>query len=257
LGLKKGSAYSQSNEEEVIQRSLAALPAKTRFCVDIAAGDGITMSNTYSLFKSGWGGLAVEGDGRLFRKLVDRYAKFPRAQFAKTMVTPDTVVPLLKSHSVPRDFDFLSLDIDGYDHFVLQEILGAYRPFLICAEVNEKIPPPLKFTVKYDPAYVWREDHFYGQSLAMLEELARDKRYALIALEYNNAFLVPEEHSAPFPSLSVAEAYRKGYLDKPDRLQRMPWNRDMEALQSLAPTEGLKFVARYFERDAGRYICRL
>jgi hypothetical protein len=73
----------------------------------------------------------------------------------------------------------------------------------------------------------------------------------------NNAFLVPEEHGAHFPALSSAEAYRAGYLDKPDRLKRLPWNRDMEALQSMTPAEGLKFVARYFEKDAGRYICRI
>ena len=257
MGLKRGSAYSHFNEEEIIRQILETLPAKTSFCVDIAAGDGVTMSNTHALFKSGWSGLAVECDGRRFRKLVDRYARFPRAQFAKTRVTPESVVPLLKSHAVPRDFDFLSLDIDGYDHFVLKEILGSYRPFLICAEVNEKIPPPLKFTVKYDPAYVWGGDHFYGQSVAMLEELAQEKNYALIVLEYNNAFLVPVEHGAHFSALSAAEAYRAGYLERPDRLKRMPWNRDMEALQSLTPAEGLKFVDRFFEKHAGRYTCRI
>jgi hypothetical protein len=31
----------------------------------------------------------------------------------------------------------------------------------------------------------------------------------------------------------------------------------MEALQSLTPAEGLKFVDRFFEKHAGRYTCRI
>ena len=42
-----------------------------------------------------------------------------------------------------------------------EEWLTRYRPELICAEVNEKIPPPLKFSVRWDPNYRWSNDHFW------------------------------------------------------------------------------------------------
>jgi hypothetical protein len=64
------------------------------------------------------------------------------------MVTPNNVVSLLLANDTPKEFAFLNLDLDGYDYFVLEQILTHYRPKLICKEINEKIPPPIKFSVK-------------------------------------------------------------------------------------------------------------
>jgi hypothetical protein len=256
-GLKKGLVYSNFDEQKIIRRICSALPLKHKYCVDIAAGDGFHMSNTIDLFQSGWAGLAVEFDAKKFKKLAALYSPFPEAQLFKTKVTPANVVSLFDGAEVPKDFGFLNLDIDSYDYFVLEQILSAYRPLLICAEINEKIPPPLKFTVKYDPAFSWDESHFYGQSLSMLMELAKKKKYALVEVEYNNAFLVPQEHAGKFKSLSAQEGYQLGYSGKKDRLARMPWNKDMEPLQGMKPAEALRFINGYFKKYAGRYTCKL
>lgn len=230
----------------VIEQHLP-ITSETQYCVDIGASDGTSMSNTYSLYSKGWTGLAVEYDAEKFANLATRYKDFPRVQLAKCKVTPGNVLSLLATNSVPRDFDFLSLDIDGYDYFVLEKLLSCYRPKLICAEINEKIPPPIKFTVKYDSSYVWDEDHFYGQSLAQLNGLAEKHKYSLINLHYNNAFLVPSEMCFE-PALSPEEAYRLGYKDKLDRKERWPWNADMEDVLHMEPEVGLAFISKYFEK---------
>jgi hypothetical protein len=174
---------------------------------------------------------------------------------ARLWVTPDNVVQTLRGHGTPADFAFLNLDIDGYDHFVLAALLEEFRPALICAEINESIPPPVKFTVLYDPAYVWAEDHFYGQSLSKLDELAGACGYALVELDYNNAFLVPSERS-PLAGLTPEEAYARGYRDRTDRRELFPWNADMEELHALDTEEQLAFLDRCFARYAGRYELR-
>jgi len=74
------------------------------------------------------------------------------------------------------------IDIDGYDYFVLDELLSAFRPAIICAEINEVIPPPIKFTVKWHPSYVWGENHFFGQSICQLNLLCEKYDYALVEL---------------------------------------------------------------------------
>jgi hypothetical protein len=247
------------NDEEAIIADLFSrgrLPLRHEFCVDVGASDGLTMSNTHFLFAGGWRGLAVEYDPGRFARLAQVHAGTPGLTLARTRVTPDNVVPLLAAYETPRDFDFLSLDIDGYDHFVLDRILSAYRPTLVCAEINEKIPPPVKFTVKFHPDYVWGENHFYGQSLSKLHEQCERHDYAVIRLEYCNAFLVPKEINQ-FEALTAERAYREGYWERPDRLARFPWNVDMDDLQRKSPTEVVGEVERRFARYKGQFECSL
>jgi hypothetical protein len=253
----RNSGASNFGEERIIAEWLARVSPRHRFYVDIAAGDGETMSNTWALAKHGWDGLAVEADAQLFRPLQRTYAKrYPRVKVAREIVTPDNVVALLRAHGVPKDFGVLSLDIDGYDHFVLARLLEEFRPGLICAEINESIPPPVKFTVSYRPDHAWAKDHFYGQSLAMLDDLRARHGYALVQVEYNNAFLLPAE-SSPVATRPPIDVYREGYLARPDRLTRLPWNREMEFLQALPPDEVVAALHARFTRYAGRYVCEV
>lgn len=248
----RGRDFSSLGEEGVVRRILDGLGVESGFAVDIAACDGVTKSNARSLYDAGWAGLAVEGDPVKFAALSRTYRQLPAVSLARLWVTPDNVVPLLRGHGAPRELEFLNLDIDGYDHFVLEALLREFRPALVCAEINEKVPPPVKFTVRYDPAYVWAEDHFYGQSISTLHELAAAFGYALVELHYNNAFLVPSERSV-LPGLSAEEAYARGYLDRPDRLRLFPWNADMEELHALDAPGQVAFLERRFERYRGRY----
>jgi FkbM family methyltransferase len=246
--------YSYLHEETIIDKYLSGLNLENKYCVDIAASDGITMSNTYFLYKQGWAGLAVEYDSQLFTKLAFRYTEFEQVNLSKCMVTPENVVSLMKTHQVPENFSFLNLDIDGYDYFVLDKILGSFRPLLISVEINEKIPPPLKFTVNYNPNYVWNNDHFFGQSISQLNILCEQYNYSLVELHYNNAFLIPQEIS-PAPSLTPEEAYRRGYLEQPDRKNKFPWNADIEQVHNLSPQEALIYITNFFSKYEGEFTC--
>jgi len=250
------SSYSNFNEDAVIAKHLAQSPPTNRYCVDIGAGDGETSSNSCKLFREGWEGLALEYSGATFARLAFRYSGLGRCSLGRFRVTPDNVVSLFKAAEVPSDLGFLSLDIDSYDHFVLEKILEAYRPGLMCVEINEKIPPPVKFAVQWRPDHSWNEDHFYGQSLEILAELCGRFQYTLVDLEYNNAFLVPSK-AATGPARSVRQIYEDGYLKRADRLERLPWNKDMEPLHSLPPEGMLSFINDKFSKYQGRFICRV
>lgn len=220
--------------------------------MDIAASDGVDQSNTFTLYRRGWTGLAVEADPARFRALAAVHARTTGIGLARTLVTPENVVALLQAHDIPREFGFLSFDIDGFDAFVLDALLDAFRPSLICAEINEKIPPPLRFTVLARPGYEYRGDHFFGQSIGELAHLAARHDYDLVQLHYNNAFLVPRERGLG-GGLSAEEAYRAGYAEQPDRRERFPYNADVEPLQTLAPEDAVAFVDRLFADRQGEY----
>lgn len=242
-----------SDEEALVTRYLASLPIAHRYCVDIAAQDGIGGSQTLALFKSGWHGVAVEYDAKVFATLAAFYSAFDEVALVRAKVTPASVRDLLRAAGCPRDFGFLSLDIDSYDYFILEQILAEFRPTVMCVEINESIPPPLRFTVCYDPGQFWRGDHFQGQSIAQCDALCRKHGYQILELHYNNLILIASEVNR-HRALSVEEAYDAGYRNKPDRRQKFPWNADVEALLTLNREDAIAFVNRLFARYAGKYI---
>jgi len=168
------------------------------------------------------------------------------------MVTPKNVLSILSDNDVSKDFDFLSFDIDGYDYHVLNEMLSAYRPKLICAEINEKIPPPIKFSVNFDDSYFWDGTHFFGMSISKVAELCSNHNYSLVELHYNNAFLIPNE-ICPFKGLSAEAAYSNGYKNRQDRRQKFSWNTDMEPVLSMSPSAALDFINQKFSKYAGKF----
>jgi hypothetical protein len=244
------------DEAAVARRLLDRLGIHEGWAVDIAACDGVTKSNSLALYRDGWRGVAIEADPESFSRLARGYRALPRVALVRAWVTPSNVGGLLVACGVPEEFGFLSLDIDGYDHHVLAAVLETHRPRLICAEINEKIPPPLAFSVRYDPGYAWQANAFYGQSLSMLHGLCAPRGYALVELHYNNAFY--QRRDLPLPAdLEPGEAYRVGYLDRPDRLVRFPWNAEWDAVHALADEDKVRFVRDRFAAYEGQYDLRL
>ncbi len=243
------SGFSSLNEESLIRKYFDELLPRDvpRFAVDIGAGDGRVSSNTLAFFIEGWRGLGVEFDARKFSKLARLYQKMPDVYACRLLVTPQNVLPLLEAYHVKEHFGLLSLDIDSYDYWVLDAILSRYRPALVVAEINEKIPPPIKFCVKFKEDFRPLQ-HFFGFSIACLEELCAEHRYTIIELEYNNVFLMPMEFAGAH-ALSPVEAYRRGYLERADRHEKFPRNENMEALHTLTPAEQEQFIRKFF---AGR-----
>ena len=248
------SGFSNFDEEQMLAGFVARLDPEgvARVAVDVGAGDGIRGSNTYALFLQGWRGVGFEGDERRARRLARAYRNLEGVEARQALVTPANVVGLLREHAVPEDFGVLSLDIDSYDYWVLDAVLESFRPRVVIAEINEKIPPPVRFVVGYDPDFRLQH-HFFGYSIASLEELCARHDYALLALEYNNAFVAPRELLGSLEPLDAETAYRRGYFERPDRRERFPRNSDMEALHTLTPEEAVAFLKNFFARHKGKY----
>jgi hypothetical protein len=217
------------------------------FAVDIAAGDGVTSSCTLPLFRDyGWSGLAVECDDARFTLLQHIYARFPRVRTESLRVTPDNVRATLRD--VAMRPAFVNIDIDSFDLAIAVEIAEALQPAIIDIEINEKVPPPIRYATLYSPAFDFTPDHFYGCSINAAFDVLSVRGYVLEAVEYNNAFFVRADFAAQhgIRGTDPETAYAQGYAQRADRLEYFPWNRDMEALQTLAPAQGLEFLARKF-----------
>ena len=249
--------FSRFDEDRILARYISELLPDTNHgtAVDLGAGDGVRWSNTYALFTNGWRGVGVESDSRRFTKLARAYRHYPRVFACRNLVTPHNVVALLQSYEIAKDFEVLSIDVDSNDYWILQATLGVFRPRLIVAEINENIPPPIRFVVKYDRDFQLRH-HFYGCSIMSLADLCRQHDYALLELEYNNAFLAPSEIVRAEPP-DTDTIYRRGYLDRADRKEKFALNFDLDEIHSMSPEAALKFLKDFYARETGKYFLSL
>ena len=116
------------------------------------------------------------------------------------------------STTMPYNFDFLCIDIDGMDYWVLYNVLvhSPFRPQVVCVEFNPTMPsdliyipppPPVgkqqhrrsndasrKDDVEEENAF----NHHHGASLAALVELCTNHDYVLVETTVFNAFFVPQ-----------------------------------------------------------------
>lgn len=245
--------YSNFAEQEIMAGYIRRfhIDEISRSVVDIGASDGMRRSNTLGLFEAGWSGVGFEPDDSNAAKMQRAYKYLDGVEGLHCAVSPGNVAELLAAHSVPKRFGLLSLDIDGNDYWVLDSLLREFRPCLIVSEYNEKIPPPISFVVKYDPEFRMGH-HFFGYSLAKLRGLLVEYDYALLEVEYNNVFLAPAEIAKECRQ-SIAEAYKKGYADRPDRRSIFPQNANMEPLQTLEPEECVRFLEDFYREYDGKY----
>ena len=189
--------HSQFGEDgilaEVLRRidaSPLARPAEApRWCVEFGAWDGIHLSNTRHLVEShGYCAVLIEGDPDRFADLVAN-SPSDRVHAIKAWVAIEgdlRLDALLASTPLPRDFDVLSIDVDGVDHHLWRSLVD-HRPRIVCIEFNPTIPNRVRFVQPPDPSVQW------GSSPRSIVELATDKGYDLVACTQVNLVFTSSE----------------------------------------------------------------
>lgn len=257
--------YSQKNLDKSFAGEAKSLKSATKhiydlnkYCVDIAASNGVEMSSTLQFYRDGWGGIAVEFDPERFSQLAFCYKEFGAVTLLRKKVTPTNVAEILISNQTPECFGVLNLDIDSYDLEVLIAIFQhGYRPTVISMEINEKIPPGIFFNVRYTPSHSWSGDHFYGCSLTAASSIIRPYGYMLIDLSYNNAIYVHKDVKTfskdIFLDLQDKVAYELGYQFAINRKEMFPQNDEMEFLLDLEPEQAVSAIVGLFAKYPNKF----
>jgi len=152
--LKGKDLYSQNGESLLLEYVYHSIPYKyTRPCIyDIGSGDGFHLSNSRHLsLNCGW--LAIRRD------VEDR---------------------ITSENSLDKDFNpgIISIDIDGYDYWILDKQLPFYKPAIVIAEFNAAFSDSR--TIKYNPYHVWDGTDYYGFSFEAGKKLFEKHGYKVI-----------------------------------------------------------------------------
>ncbi len=206
--------YSQNGEQQVILETFEALGIHKGHLVDLGAGDGYTMSNSRALLDKGWTGTLVDGDPK------------ESTEVHRAWITREW---LRMSMSLWSDgySDFVNIDLDGNDYWILRELLigtkERNRPALIVAEFNPIFARDEVKTIPYDEAHTWDGSTYYGCSLAALEHLAKEFDYTLMATHAGiNAFLLRNDHAKAHPELIRPIEYKQKW-DHKRHDPKLPW----------------------------------
>ena len=189
------NTYSQTGEDGIIAKILSLLPETDRWCVEFGAWDGIHLSNVRKLIlESQYNAVMIEGDASKFQLLKTNYSDNKNVHVVNAFVgfeRTSSLDKILSAYEIPKNFDFLSIDIDGNDYYSW-EAVEEYRPKVVCIEFNPTIPSEAHFVQPANPRIN------QGCSVLALDQLARSMGYQLICVLPWNAFFVDEKYFERF-----------------------------------------------------------
>jgi hypothetical protein len=186
--------YSQNGEDGILQEILRRVGVTNKIFVEFGVESGIECNCARLAIEEGWSGLFLEADETFFRQLHQRYRERSAVRCVPARVTSGNIESLLADAAIPREFDVLSIDIDGNDYWVWSAI-ESWRPRVVIIEYNAAFPPPRKWVMSENPEHRWDHTNYYGASLASLVALGRKKGYTLVATDSTgvNSFFVRDD----------------------------------------------------------------
>ena len=142
----------------------------------------------YLIKDHGWHACLIEPDPRFFKKLGQRYSDNPRVTLLNEFIYKENINSLFERAGVPRDFEVLSIDVDGPDYYLWQALTD-FEPKIVLVESNPSIPPGHSYVVPETDAFRLSGTAQEGASLQALYELGRRKGYHLVYIELSGANL--------------------------------------------------------------------
>lgn len=208
-----------------------------------------------SIIKQSKSSLLIEYNSGKFKQTDSFYSNFSNVKVLNESVTPNNIVNLIKDNlqSDHKNIKLLDLDIDGYDYFVLKSILENLKPKAICSEINEKIPPPVRFAVKYDKDYKWDNSHFYGYSMQTGYDLCLEFGYKLCAFDFPNILMIRNDIDVGV-NIEPKELYSKYYIEKGYPKSKSHNLNVIHFLDEKPLEEKIKDINKFYSKYQGRFI---
>ena len=199
----QSQVFSQNGEDGIIAEIFNRIGNSDRIFVELGTENGLECNSRF-LLNCGWQGLWIEGnkiyceDARnFFRDAVDK----GQLKIVNSFITKENIQQLLSDNYIPKEFDFLSVDVDMNTHHIWSAI-SDFKPRVVCIEYNASIPPSVDYSVPYNPEATWDGSNYFGAGLKSLEVIGKKLGYKLVGCEYLgiNAFFVRADSCEPIES---------------------------------------------------------
>ena len=177
--------HSQNGEDGIIEELLKRLEINNGWVCEFGAWDGIYLSNTFNLVKKKFNAVFIEGDKNKYKDLLKTVETYPNIipvnAFIEHNNTENSLDNILKTTTIPIDFDILSIDIDSYDYQVWKS-LEIYKPKIVIIEINSSVKVN-------NEIHIHTPDKYQGTGFKPTYNLGIEKGYTFI-LHTGNMFFI-------------------------------------------------------------------
>jgi hypothetical protein len=200
---------SQNNEDGIIDYIFTKIPNNKTF---IEIGVGYYEFNSLNLIKNGWNGCIIEQNYEEFsvlKNLLKIFYNKSNIQLINKSVDKDNIVSIIEKFENKDKIDFFSIDIDGNDYWVLQNI-DLSNVSCVCLEYNHWLGNNVKKSIPYSKDLKYIDNGYFGASLLAFNDLMKIKNFKLIAIESSgtNAFFVNYKYSHLFEVLDPIKSFK-------------------------------------------------
>jgi hypothetical protein len=182
---------SQNGEDGIIREIFNRIGTTDKFFVEFGIQDGRECCTRDLVENQGWSGLWLEGSPEDAERARQNFARFP-IKVLQRFVTAENIVAALEEAGIPREFDFLSIDVDGNDYWIWKAVVARYSPRAMVIEYNSTFGSRQPWVVPHDPNFLNDGTAFFGASLESFARLGKEFGYHLVGCDSNgiNAFFV-------------------------------------------------------------------
>ena len=241
--------FSQFGDDGILQYLIHCLQVAPQHRTFIEFGvENYEESNTrFLLLNDNWRGLVMDGSKANVAHIHagPDFWKHDLSALA-AFIDAGNINELISSAGVSGEIGLLSIDIDGNDYWVWENI-NVVDPIIVVAEYNGIFGFEHPVSIPYDPAFRRSEAHYsnlyWGCSLAALNELAIKKGYEFVGCNSagNNAYFIRRNQmldTLPHPSLEAGfvDPKFKESRDPSGKLSYLTGARRLEAIRHLKLT---------------------
>lgn len=191
--------YSQWGEDGIIQWLIRQIPIENETFIEFGVEDYKEANTRFLLEENNWSGMIIDGSKENMDAVTreDIYWRYD-LQVVAAFITKENINELLKQSGFDEDLGILSIDIDGNDYWVLQEI-NVVKPRILICEYNPIYGVDRAVTIPYASDFYRTKAHYsnlyYGCSLKALVGLTKRKGYSFIGTNSNacNAFFIRDD----------------------------------------------------------------
>ena len=186
---KCSNCLSQGNQDEILDRIFSVIGETNRQCVEFGFGGyskatEMTMKdfesrvriasglNTHNLIARGWKHTFF--DAELENLDINLY---------KRTLTGENIASVFQDVGIPKEVDYVSIDIDSVDIWVLKGLLeGGYRPRVFSVEYNQNFPRDMLMCCEKEWAPWQVGSRIYGASAGTFNMVAEMFGYQVVEI---------------------------------------------------------------------------
>lgn len=186
--------FSQNGEDGIIEEIFNRVGTTDAFFVEFGIQDGSECCTRNLLENHGWSGVWLEGSPNDAERARQTFGGFP-VTIRSRFLTAENIVGCFEEAGVPREFDILSIDVDGNDYWIWKAVGARYSPRVVVVEYNSTFGPREPWVMPYDPEFRNDGTAFFGASLEAFHRLGKDLGYHLVGCDSVgiNAFFVRKD----------------------------------------------------------------